>query len=63
MSDGNAAAVAQLLSAARWRPHVMVWAFTQLTGEDDAAMGDGNGGIDGGNYFYYSDNPNAADPV
>ena len=47
MADGDAATVAQSLSAARRRPRVAVRAFAQLTGEDDAAMGDGNGGKDG----------------
>ena len=47
MADSHAAAVAQLLSVVRRRPCVAVRAFAQLTGEDDVAMGGGNGGKDG----------------
>ena len=51
MADSDADAVAQLLSTARRRLRVAVRAFAQLTGEDDAVMGNGNSRKDGGDYF------------
>ena len=47
----------------RFSLHVAVWAFARMTSEDNTAVGSDNGGKNGGDYFCYSDNINAADPA